>query len=61
MKDYFFKNTEYNEVYSYMNKENYPSRNVAIRNGMLFEEEYIEDDVLHVVYKITREQWEIKK
>ena len=44
-----------------MNKENYPSRNVAIRNGMLFEEEYIEDDVLHVVYKITREQWEIKK
>ena len=57
MRDYFFENTDYEEVYSYMNKENYSSVNVAKRNGMLFVEEYNEDNIPHVVYKITREQW----
>lgn len=57
MRDYFFENTEYEEVYSYMNKENYPSVNVAKRNGMVFVEEYNEENVPHVVYKITKEQW----
>ena len=57
MKDYFFLNTEYNEVYSYMNKFNYASRRVAEKNGMSYIEEYIEDNIPHVVYKITKEQW----
>ncbi len=57
MRDYYFNNTENNEVYSYMNKENIPSINVAKRNGMIFIEEYDEDNYPHVVYKITREQW----
>ena len=61
MKDYFFTNTEYTEVYSYMNKLNYQSRRVAEKNGMSFIEEYIEDDVLHTVYKITKEQWKKSK
>lgn len=56
MRDYYFNNTENNEVYSYMNKENIPSINVAKRNGMIFIEEYDEDNYPHVVYKITREQ-----
>lgn len=58
MKDYFFTNTSYDEVYSYMNKLNYQSRRVAEKNGMSFVEEYLEDDVLHVVYKITKSEWE---
>jgi len=57
MRDFFFENTEYNEVYSYMNKENNPSVNVAKKNKMIFVEEYMEDNFPHVVYKITREQW----
>ena len=57
MRDYYFNNTENNGVYSYMNKENIPSINVAKRNGMIFIEEYDEDNYPHVVYKITREQW----
>ena len=61
MKDYFFTNTLYTEVYSYMNKLNYQSRRVAEKNGMTLIEEYIEDDVLHTVYKITKEQWENSK
>ena len=61
MKDYFFTNTLYTEVYSYMNKHNYQSRRVAEKNGMTLIEEYIEDDVLHTVYKITKEQWEKSK
>jgi len=61
MRDYFFENTDFVEVYSYMNKENYPSVNVAKKNGMLFVEEYYEEDVLYVVYKITKEQWEKTK
>lgn len=60
MKDYFFTNTEYDEVYSYMNKLNYASRKVALKNGMNFIEEYNEDDIPHVVYKITREEWKNK-
>ena len=58
MKDYFFTNTQYTEVYSYMNKFNIASRKVAEKNGMTYIEEYVEDDVPHVVYKITRDQWE---
>jgi len=57
MKDYFFNNTQYNEVYSYMNKFNIASRKVAEKNGMTFIEEYIEDNIPHVVYKITKEEW----
>ena len=58
MRDYFFDNTAYNEVYSYMNSLNLASRKVAIKNGMTFVEEYTEDGFPHTVYKITREAWE---
>lgn len=57
MKDYFFENTEYDEVYSYMNYLNVPSRILAIKNGMKLVEEYLDDGVLHSVYKITRLEW----
>ena len=58
MKDYFFANTEYDEVYSYMNKENIPSRRIAEKNGMKFVEEYSDGEENLVVYKITRSEYE---
>lgn len=60
MKDYFFLNTEYHEVYSYMNKDNIQSIRVAIKNDMQFVENYDEDGIIHSVYKITKDNW-IKK
>lgn len=57
MRNYFFENTDYNEVYSYMNKYNLASRRVAEKNNMKFIKEYMEDNYPHLVYKITREQW----
>lgn len=53
-KQWFFENTRYNEVYSYMNVSNTPSRNVAIRNNMKFVKEYIKDNENLAVYKITK-------
>lgn len=61
MRDYFFENTYYNEVYSYMNALNYPSRRLAEKNGMKFIEDYYEKEVLHSVYRITRLEWQENK
>ena len=43
-KKWFFENTDYDEVYSYMNADNIGSYSVAIRNGMKLFEEYINDN-----------------
>lgn len=53
-KDWFFKNTEYYEVYSYMNKKNIRSSNVAIKNGMSFIKEYEENGEILSVYRIIK-------
>ena len=53
-KKWFFKNTQYNEVYSYMNAENQASRNVAMRNGMKFIKEYTKDNETLAVYKAVK-------
>ena len=34
VKDYFFNNYNYNEVYSYMNKDNVASYKIAEKNGI---------------------------
>ena len=57
VRDYFFTHYDFDEVYSYMNKDNIPSRKTAEANGMTLVEEYIEDDTPHLVYRITREEW----
>lgn len=57
MRDYFFSNTEYDEVYSYMNAENIPSRRLAEKNGMSLVDEYEDDGMTLTVYKITRREW----
>lgn len=58
MRDFFFSSTEYDEVYSYMNAENIPSRRLAEKNGMSLVEVYEDDGMTLTVYKITRREWE---
>lgn len=56
-KKWFFENTDYDEVYSYMNVENFGSRGVAENNGMKFIKEYYKDDEHLAVYKIERKEY----
>lgn len=57
-KEWFFKNTKYNEVYSYMNFDNTPSRNVAIRNGMKYIKDYYDKGEHLAVYRISRDEYQ---
>lgn len=56
-KKWYFDNTDYDEVYSYMNIDNLGSRKVAQNNGMTFIKDYHSDDEHLVVYKITRKEY----
>lgn len=59
VKDYFFLNFDYDEVYSYMNKDNLPSYKTAEKNGMTYLHLYTDKDGnVDRVYKITRKEWE---
>lgn len=62
-RDWAFKNTPFNIIYSYMKYTNVPSYSTAIAMGMHQIDEF-EDEVNEItkVYAITREEWErIKK
>lgn len=62
VKDYFFNNFDYDEVYSYMNKDNVPSYKTAEANGMSYLHLYkAQDGELCKVYRITRKEWENDK
>ena len=62
VKDYFFNNFNYDEVYSYMDKDNVPSYKTAEANGMKFLHIYITKDGEECrVYRITRKEWEQNK
>ena len=54
---WFFENTKYEDLYSYMTKENVGSYSLAIKNGMTKIKEYKDDDEDLLVYKITKDQW----
>ena len=58
-KDYFFNNTNYDEVYSYMNIDNIASRKVAENNDMNLVDSYFDKKWNeHLVsYSITRKEW----
>ena len=59
--DFIFTRTSFNSVYSYMKYTNEASYGVALKNGMIFIEEY--DDPINTrtrVYAITREEWHVK-
>ena len=59
VKDYFFNNFDFNEVYSYMNKDNVASYKTAEKNGMTFLHLFTDKTGdIDRVYRITREEWE---
>ena len=61
-KDYFFNNFNYDEVYSYMNKDNIPSYKTAEKNGMTFLHFYTDKSgSVDRVYRITRKEWKENK
>ena len=55
VRNWFFSNTDYERVYSYMNNENVASRFTAESIGMTKIKEYDDGDELLSVYCITRE------
>lgn len=59
VRDYFFTNYDYDEVYSYMDKDNLPSYKTAEANGMTFLHMYITKEGEECrVYRITKKEWE---
>ena len=63
VRDYFFTHFNFDEVYSYMDKDNLPSYKTAEANGMTFRHMYTtKSGEICRVYSITRKEWEkIKK
>lgn len=58
VRDWAFRNTEYDCLYSYMKYTNAGSYGVATANGMRKIKEYPDEkDKLLYVYAITREEW----
>ena len=58
VRDYFFTHFDYDEVYSYMNKDNIPSYKTAEANGMKFLHFYTTKSGEKCrVYRITKEEW----
>lgn len=59
VKDYFFTHFDFDEVYSYMTKDNVASYKTAEKNGMkflyIFADKHGEECR---VYRITRKEWE---
>ena len=61
VKDWFFTNTDFDCVYSYMNRENLPSWATAAANGMTRIKSYEDGEKALYVYAITRSQWKEDK
>ena len=54
-----FENRDFPALYSYMTSPNIPSRRTAMKCGMQFVEEYLDEvHELTSVYRITREAWQ---
>ena len=54
VKEWAFKNTKYNKLYSYMTKDNVPSYSTALSIGLKFLKEYNDEGVPHLVYMIEK-------
>ena len=61
VKDWFFNNTEFDCVYSYMNRENIASCATAASNGMTRVKEYEKGEESLAVYSISRDEWKSQK
>ena len=58
-RDWFFENTQYDCVYSYMKYTNVASCSTAMANGMTKIKEYPDEkNTISCAYAITRAQWE---
>lgn len=58
-RDYIFKNTPFNIIYSYMKYTNVGSYSVALNNGMKMVKEYADSkNTISKAYAINREEWE---
>ena len=58
-RDWTFRNTPFNILYSYMKATNVPSAATAMANGMVKVDEFAdEENETTAVYAITREEWE---
>ena len=57
VRDWFFNNTNYNCVYSYMNRENVASYSTASAAGLKKIKEYDDGEEILAVYSITRDEW----
>lgn len=59
VRDWFFENTDFGEVYSYMKYSNVASYSTAASVGMQRIKEYPDpDDTTCYVYRLTRNDWE---
>lgn len=57
-RDWAFRNTPFNVLYSYMKVSNVPSAATAMANGMVKVDEFSDDEgEMTAVYAITREEW----
>ena len=62
LEDYFFNNFDYDEVYSYMLKDNVPSYKTAEAIGMKYLHNYVDKKGNDCrVYCLTRQDWLYKK
>ena len=58
IKDWFFENTEFDAVYSYMNHANEPSVKTAISYGCKQVDEFFDDaNKITRVFAISRDEW----
>ena len=57
VKNWLFENTAFDTAYSYMNRDNIPSRATAAANGMTEIKSYHDGEEFLCVYAITREEW----
>ena len=57
VKQWFFQNTEFESVYSYMNRDNVASCATAAANGMTRIKAYDNGNEALYVYRITRDEW----
>lgn len=62
VRDWVFRNTQYNTIYSYMKYTNIGSYSTAIANGMKKVKEYMDPkNTISYAYAITREEWQTLK
>ena len=58
VRDWCFTHTDFDAVYSYMTCTNAASYSTAASTGMTRIKKYLDENVPHYVYRLTREEWQ---